>query len=59
MLHSRTERLDFSGVLATALAFGEPVVQTAIGGFAEVADTGAAQLVDRTTRTRCARLSVA
>jgi glycosyltransferase involved in cell wall biosynthesis len=43
--YSRTERFDFSGVLATALAFGKPVVLTDIGGFSEVADTGAALLV--------------
>jgi glycosyltransferase involved in cell wall biosynthesis len=43
--YSRTERFDFSGVLATALAFGKPVVLTDIGGFREVADTGAALLV--------------
>jgi glycosyltransferase involved in cell wall biosynthesis len=43
--YSRTERLDFSGVLATALAFGKPVVMSDVGGFAEVAATGAARLV--------------
>jgi glycosyltransferase involved in cell wall biosynthesis len=43
--YSRTERFDFSGVLATALAFGKPVVLTDVGGFSEVADTGAALLV--------------
>jgi len=43
--YSRTERLDFSGVLATALAFGKPVVLSDVGGFAEVAATGAARLV--------------
>jgi glycosyltransferase involved in cell wall biosynthesis len=37
-----TERLDFSGVLATALAFGRPIVASDIGGFAEV---GALRLV--------------
>ena len=41
----RTERLDFSGVLAVALAFGKPVVMTDIGGFGEVADAGAGRLV--------------
>jgi glycosyltransferase involved in cell wall biosynthesis len=40
-----TERLDFSGVLATALAFGTPMVLSDVGGFAEVARTGAARLV--------------
>jgi glycosyltransferase involved in cell wall biosynthesis len=32
-------------VLATALAFGKPVVLTDVGGFSEIADTGAALLV--------------
>jgi glycosyltransferase involved in cell wall biosynthesis len=43
--YSRTERFDQSGVLATALAFGKPTVLTDIGGFGEVAATGAARLV--------------
>ncbi len=43
--YSSTERFDFSGVLAAALAFGKPSVLTAVGGFPEVAATGAAQLV--------------
>ncbi len=43
--YTRTERLDFSGVMATALAFGKPVVVSDIGGFSEVADAGAARLV--------------
>ena len=43
--YSRTERFDQSGVLATALAFGKPVVLTDVGGFGEVAATGAARLV--------------
>jgi glycosyltransferase involved in cell wall biosynthesis len=43
--YSRTERLDFSGVLATALAFGKPTVISDIGGFSEVAAAGAARLV--------------
>jgi len=38
--------IDQSGVLASALAFGKPIVMTAVGGFAEVAeDHGAARLV--------------
>jgi glycosyltransferase involved in cell wall biosynthesis len=41
----RTERFDQSGVLATALAFGKPVVVSDIGGFGEVAAAGAARLV--------------
>lgn len=40
-----TERLDFSGVLATALAFGTPAIVSDVGGFSEVAATGAAALV--------------
>jgi glycosyltransferase involved in cell wall biosynthesis len=43
--YSRTERLDWSGVLATALAFGKPTVVTDVGGFGEVAAAGAARLV--------------
>ena len=43
--YSRTERFDQSGVLATALAFGKPVVLSDIGGFPEVAATGAGRLV--------------
>ncbi|MBV9606116.1 MAG: glycosyltransferase family 4 protein [Solirubrobacterales bacterium] len=43
--YSRTERLDWSGVLATALAFGRPLVLSDVGGFGEVAAAGAARLV--------------
>jgi glycosyltransferase involved in cell wall biosynthesis len=43
--YERTERFDQSGVLATALAFGKPVVLTDIGGFPEVVATGAGRLV--------------
>ena len=43
--YTRTERLDFSGVLATALAFGRPIVVSDVGGFSEVASVGAARLV--------------
>ena len=43
--YSRTERLDWSGVLATALAFGKPIVVSDVGGFADVAEGGAARLV--------------
>jgi glycosyltransferase involved in cell wall biosynthesis len=43
--YSSTERFDFSGVLATALAFGRPVVASDIGGFSEVAELGGALLV--------------
>lgn len=41
----RTERLDWSGVLATALAFGKPTVVSDVGGFGELAAVGAARLV--------------
>jgi len=37
--------IDQSGVLFTALAFGRPLLLTAVGGFPEVARTGAAELV--------------
>jgi glycosyltransferase involved in cell wall biosynthesis len=37
--------IDQSGVLFTALAFGRPLVLSAVGGFGEVAATGAAELV--------------
>ncbi|MBV9819813.1 MAG: glycosyltransferase family 4 protein [Solirubrobacterales bacterium] len=43
--YARTERFDQSGVLATALACATPAVVSDIGGFAEVAATGAAALV--------------
>jgi glycosyltransferase involved in cell wall biosynthesis len=36
---------DQSGVMASALAFGVPVVATSVGGFPEVAGHGAARLV--------------
>jgi glycosyltransferase involved in cell wall biosynthesis len=36
---------EHSGVLYTALAFGKPLVASAVGGFPEVAATGAARLV--------------
>jgi glycosyltransferase involved in cell wall biosynthesis len=41
----RTDRYDFSGVLATALAFARPTVVSDVGGFAEVARHGAIELV--------------
>lgn len=41
----RTERFDFSGVLATALAFGKPAIVSDVGGFAELAGARAARLV--------------
>jgi glycosyltransferase involved in cell wall biosynthesis len=43
--YTTTERFDFSGVLATALAFARPVLASDVGGFSEVADAGAAELV--------------
>jgi glycosyltransferase involved in cell wall biosynthesis len=43
--YTRTERFDQSGVLATALGAGRPTVLSDIGGFSEIAATGAAQLV--------------
>jgi glycosyltransferase involved in cell wall biosynthesis len=43
--YTRTERFDQSGVLATALAFGKPTVLSDVGGFGEVAATGAGRLV--------------
>jgi glycosyltransferase involved in cell wall biosynthesis len=43
--YARTERLDQSGVLATALAFGKPLVLSNVGGFSEIAEAGAALLV--------------
>jgi glycosyltransferase involved in cell wall biosynthesis len=43
--YSATDRLDFSGVLATALAFGKAIVVSDVGSFPEVAATGAAKLV--------------
>ncbi len=43
--YSITGRFDQSGVLATALAFGNAIVLSDVGGFPEVAATGAARLV--------------
>lgn len=43
--YARTERFDQSGVLASALGSGTPAVVSDVGGFAEVAATGAASLV--------------
>jgi glycosyltransferase involved in cell wall biosynthesis len=43
--YTRTERFDQSGVMATALAFGKPVVASHIGGFGEVAEVGGVRLV--------------
>ena len=53
--YTRTERFDQSGVLATALAFGKPTVLSDIGGFAEVAATGAGELVPPGDAARCTR----
>ncbi|MHB8692449.1 MAG: glycosyltransferase family 4 protein [Solirubrobacteraceae bacterium] len=43
--YARTERFDQSGVLATALAYSKPALLSDIGGFSEVAQTGAARIV--------------
>src|SRR6185437_7864632 len=43
--YARTQRFDQSGVLATALAFGKALVVTDVGGFSEIAATGAARVV--------------
>jgi glycosyltransferase involved in cell wall biosynthesis len=43
--YTGTDRLDQSGVLATALAFGRPSVISDVGGLPEVAASGAAKLV--------------
>jgi glycosyltransferase involved in cell wall biosynthesis len=43
--YTRTERFDMSGVLAAALGAGRASVLSDIGGFSEVAATGAARLV--------------
>ena len=43
--YERSERFGFSGVLATALGHGKPIVLSDVGGFAEVGDAEAARLV--------------
>lgn len=43
--YAHTERLDWSGVLATALAFGKPTVVSQVGGFGELSASGAVRLV--------------
>jgi glycosyltransferase involved in cell wall biosynthesis len=43
--YERSDRFGFSGVLATALGYGKAIVLSDIGGLAEVAADGAAQLV--------------
>jgi glycosyltransferase involved in cell wall biosynthesis len=43
--YARAERLDWSGVFATALAFGKATVVSDVGGFGEVAAAGGARLV--------------
>jgi len=55
--YAQTERLDFSGVLATALAFGRATVLSDVGGFSEVAAHGAARLVPPGTPRRCGQSS--
>ena len=46
MPYTRTDRFDFSGVLATALAFGNAIVVSDVGGLSEVAAAGAARMVE-------------
>ena len=46
---------EHSGVLYTGLAFGKPLVLSAVGGFPEVAATGAARLVAARRRRRARR----
>jgi glycosyltransferase involved in cell wall biosynthesis len=43
--YERSERFGFSGVLATALGHGKAIVLSDVGGFAELAELGAARLV--------------
>jgi glycosyltransferase involved in cell wall biosynthesis len=43
--YTRTERFDQSGVLATALAFGNAILASDIGGFGELTTLGAVALV--------------
>jgi glycosyltransferase involved in cell wall biosynthesis len=43
--YAHSDRFGFSGVLATALGYGKAIVLSDIGGLAEVAADGAAQLV--------------
>jgi glycosyltransferase involved in cell wall biosynthesis len=43
--YRQIKRLDFSGVLATALAFGKPAVVSDVGGFGELAAIGSVRLV--------------
>jgi glycosyltransferase involved in cell wall biosynthesis len=43
--YARTERLDQSGVLATALAFGKAIVLSDVGSFGELARVGAGRVV--------------
>lgn len=43
--YERSDRFGFSGVLATALGTGKAIVLSDVGGLAEVAELGAAELV--------------
>ena len=47
--------IDQSGVLFTALAFGKPLLLSDVGGFPEIAATGAARSSPPATRPRCTR----
>ncbi len=46
---------EHSGVLYSALAFGKPLLLSAVGGFPEVAETGAARLVQPEDPSELAR----
>ncbi len=47
--------IDQSGVLFTALAFGKPLLLSDVGGFPEIAATGAARIVPAGDAGRAAR----
>jgi glycosyltransferase involved in cell wall biosynthesis len=49
---------EHSGVLYTALAFGKPLVLTSVGGFSELAETGAVRLVPPEDPAALARAAV-
>ena len=44
--YERTERFDQSGVLAAALGHGRAIIVADVGGFSEIAELGAARLVE-------------
>lgn len=43
--YERSQRFGFSGVLATALGYGKPIIVSDVGGLSEVATSGAARRV--------------